>query len=35
MDGVRMAFGERGISVERGSLNALDRRRWELIVGSE
>ena len=37
MDGVRMALGlgERGMSVEQGRLNALDRRRWELIVRSE
>ena len=26
-DGVRMALGERGMSVEQGRLNALDRRR--------
>ena len=29
---VRMALGERGMSTEQGKLNALDRRRWELIV---
>ena len=34
MDGVRMALGEIGMSVEQGRLNALD-RRWELIVRSE
>ena len=30
-----MVLGQRGISVEQGRLNALDRRRWELIVRSE
>ena len=35
MDGAWMALGERGMSVEQGRLNALDRRRWELIVRSE
>ena len=35
MDGVRMALGERSMPVEQGRLNALDRRRWELIVKSE
>ena len=34
MDGVRMALGERSMSLEQGRLNALD-RRWELIVRSE
>ena len=29
-----MALGERGLSVEQGGLNALD-RRWELIMRSE
>ena len=33
MDGVRMALGEKGMSVEQGRLNALD-RRWELTVRS-
>ena len=32
---VRMASGERGMSVEQGGQNALDRRRRELIVRSE
>ena len=32
MDGVKMTLGERSTSVEQGTLNALDRRRWELIV---
>ena len=35
MNGVRMALGERGMSVEQGILNLLDRRGWELIVRSE
>ena len=35
MDGVRMALGERGVSVEQSRLNALDRRKWELIMRSE
>ena len=35
MDGVRTALRERGMSVEQVRLNALDRRRWELIVRSE
>ena len=30
MDGVRMALGERGMSVEQGRLNVLDRRKWQL-----
>ena len=34
MDGVRIVFGE-VMSVEQGRQNALDRRRWELIVRSE
>ena len=34
MDGARMALGERGMSVEKGILNTLD-RRWELIERSE
>ena len=28
MGGIRMALGERGMSVEQGRLNVLDRRRW-------
>ena len=35
MEGVKMALGERGMSVEQGRLNVLDRRRWELIVRSK
>ena len=35
MDGVKMALRERVIPLEQGRLNALDRRRWELIVRSE
>ena len=35
MDGIRMALGERSMSVEQGRLNALDRRKWELTVRSE
>ena len=35
MDGVSMALGEMGMSVEQYRLNALDRRRWELIVRSK
>ena len=35
MDDVRMALGERGMSLEQGRLIVLDRRRWELIVRSE
>ena len=35
MDGVKMALGEKGMSVEQGRLNASDRRGWELIVRSE
>ena len=31
---LRIALGERGMSVEQGRLKALD-RRWELIVRSE
>ena len=34
MVGVRMALGERGMSVEQCRLNALD-RRWESIVKNE
>ena len=34
MDGVRMALGKRGMSMEHGKLNTLDGRRWELIVSS-
>ena len=33
-DGVRMALGERGMSVEQGRLNELD-RKWESTVRSE
>ena len=35
MDGIRMALGERGMSVKQGRLNVLAWRRWELIVRSE
>ena len=35
MDGVRMALGETGMSVELGTLNTLDRRRLEFIVRSQ
>ena len=34
VDDVRIALGGRGMSVEQDRLNALDRRRWELIVRS-
>ena len=34
MNGVRMALGEMGMSVEQRRLNALD-RRWEVIVRGE
>ena len=34
MVGVRVALGKRGMSVEQGTMNALE-RRWELIVRSE
>ena len=32
MDGVKRALGERGMPVEQGSQNVMDRRRWESIV---
>ena len=35
MGSVKRAFGERGMSVEQGRQNALERRRWESIVRSE
>ena len=35
MVGVKRALGERGMSIEQGRQNALDRKRWELIVRSE
>ena len=35
MYGVRMALGEKDMSVEQSRLNALDKRRWELIVRIE
>ena len=34
MDSVRMSL-VRGMSVEQGRLNALNRTRWELIVRSK
>ena len=34
-DGAKRVLGERGMSVEQGIQNALDKRRWESIVGSE
>ena len=35
LDGIRMALGKRGMSVEQVRLNVLDRRRWELNVRRE
>ena len=35
MAGVKRALGERSMSVEQGRQNALDRRKWEMIVRSE
>ena len=32
MDGVKRALGKKGMSVEQGRQNALDRRRWESIM---
>ena len=35
VEGVRMILGERGMSVEQGRLNTLDRRKWKFILRSE